>query len=390
MARQKMLAEQAGAIAAPRQMISPWQGAAQLGQSFVNNLKQSRNDEQLKAGRAALAQIMSGIDPASGATSAQTGEAYQIDPDLGLKLMDQAIQARRENAAQQLHASERTQDRQWAVTDADRAAQAATAGREDQQAFTHGEGELNRQTEIDKANAAAKAALVPKISDISGVRQDVIGDPSYKNMAQAVPIWSSMQDAATRDTPQADLNMVVGLAKLLDPTSVVRQSESGAVELTGNLPAQLTGQYKYLTATPGSRLPPEVRQGLLQEAWSRVKGYQDAYNQTGDWYGNLASESGIPTDKVVPSFGEIKPYVAPGTPPPNTMGAPAGGPGGPPVSSAPGAAPAPPPGGAGEALPNDTRLIKPGVSYAFPNGKQGVWSGTGDAGDPANWKMGAP
>jgi hypothetical protein len=85
MARQKMLAEQAGQIAAPRQMISPWQGAAQLAQTFVNNRKEHATEDQLKAGRAALAQIMSGIDPASGATSAQTGEAYQIDPDLGLK-----------------------------------------------------------------------------------------------------------------------------------------------------------------------------------------------------------------------------------------------------------------------------------------------------------------
>lgn len=161
MARQKMLAEQAGQIAQPRQMISPWQGAAQLAQTFVNNRKEHATEDNLKAGRAALAQIMSGIDPTSGATSEQTGQAYQIDPDLGLKLMEQAIEARRATAAQQLHSSERTEDRQWAVTDAEKAAQAAAAGREDQQAAAR-DLQTGSQTftgaENEKSRAAAEAA----------------------------------------------------------------------------------------------------------------------------------------------------------------------------------------------------------------------------------------
>lgn len=186
MARQKMLAEQAGQIAAPRQMISPWQGAAQLGQSFVNNLKESQTENQLKAGRAALAQIMSGIDPSTGATSEQTGQAYQIDPDLGLKLMEQAVQARREAAAQQLHASERMQDRQWSVTDADRAAAAANANREDQQAaaadlqrnsqtFTGAENEKSRQ-----ATEAGRPKYGPVVTGDAAKALGLDGTKSYQ------------------------------------------------------------------------------------------------------------------------------------------------------------------------------------------------------------------
>jgi hypothetical protein len=159
MARQKMLAEQAGQIGAPRQMISPWQGAAQLAQTFVNNRKEHATEDQLKAGRAALAQIMSGIDPASGATSAQTGQAYQIDPDLGLKLMDQAIQARREAAAQQLHQSERTQDRQWTVEDTAAAAQRAEEARKEQEAFQTGQTDKQQafqQSQQDRSQGFAR------------------------------------------------------------------------------------------------------------------------------------------------------------------------------------------------------------------------------------------
>lgn len=159
MARQKMLAEQAGQIAAPRQMISPWQGAAQLAQTFVNNLKEHQTEEQLKAGRAALAQVMSGIDPSTGATSEQTGQAYQIDPDLGLKLMDQAIQARREAAAQQLHQSERTQDRQWTVEDTAAAAQRAEQARKEQEGFQSGQTDKTiaaQQAQQERAQAFAR------------------------------------------------------------------------------------------------------------------------------------------------------------------------------------------------------------------------------------------
>lgn len=190
MARQKMLAEQAGQIAAPRQMISPWQGAAQLGQSFVNNLKEGQTEDRLKAGRAALAQIMGGIDPASGATSEQSGQAYQIDPDLGLKLMEQAIEARRAAAAQQLHASERTEDRQWAVSDADRAAQAANANREDQQTFQAGQttrteqfqsGQQERSQKFAAEQAAAgRAAYGPVVTGDAARAVGLDGTKSYQ------------------------------------------------------------------------------------------------------------------------------------------------------------------------------------------------------------------
>lgn len=333
MARQKLLAAQQQQIAEPRDMPSPWQGAALLGQTFANRLQEGRVESQLAAGRDALAKIRAGINLDSGPTAEQISQASMYDPGYADNLTQMAAQA----------------------VQARRALEAANASREDTQAFTHGENELNRQTEMEKAAQAAKLAAVPKISDISGVRQDVISDPSYKNMAQAVPIWTSMQDAAGRNTPQADLNMVIALAKLFDPTSVVRQSESGAVELTGDLPQALVSQYKYLTAEPGSRLKPKVRQGMLEEGWSRVKGYADAYKQTSDWYGNLANESGIPVDKVVPTFGDLKPYTPP---------APAGAP----------APPGQPPAGA---------AVKPGETRTYGDATF-VFKG-GDPADPQSW-----
>jgi hypothetical protein len=354
MARAKAQAELQQQAMAPRVIQSPWQGAAQMADSFLAGHRERQAEQQLAQGRAALAQIMSGVDPSTGANSQQLGQAYQLDPDLGLKLMDQAIQARREQQQLTMHNTERAQDRQWHVDD--------TANQQ--------------QFQLGLKDKEIEAQRMPKLSDVAAVRQDVISDPSYKNMAQAVPIWTSMQDAASRDTPQADLNMVIALAKLFDPTSVVRQSESGAVELTGNYPAQLMGQFKYLTATPGARLPTEVRQGMLQEGWSRVKGYADAYGKTSDFYNKLATESGIPADRVVPTFGDLKPYEPP---PPAGTGAPQ--PGGAPAPAAPAPASGIP------SIPADDmdsfRKLPPGAQYTVPGQ-------TGPDGKPLVFQKRAP
>jgi hypothetical protein len=341
MLRQKMLAEQGQKIAEPRDMRSPWQGAAMLAQQFVNQRNENTAEDQLAAGRDALAKVKAGINLETGATPEQLAEIGRYSPDDADKFMSlaaQAIQARR-------------------------AQEAAIANREDTQTFTHGENELNRQTEMDKATAAAKLAAMPKISDISGVRQDVISDPSYKNMAQAVPIWTSMKDAASRDTPQADLNMIIALAKLFDPTSVVRTQEGEAVKQTGDLPTEIYSQYAYLTGQPGARLSPEIRNGMLQEGWSRVKGYADAYAKTSDFYSNLAKESGIDVNKVVPQFGDATPYVQPD---PNQ-----------PPAGTPPAAATPPAADSVPSIPADDmakfRALPPGSQYTVPghNGPDG-------------------
>lgn len=118
MARQKLLAERGQQIAEPRSMVSPWQGAAALAQQFVNARQESANEDQLTAGRQQLAQAISGIDPNTGEVpQAAIASAMAFDPDTGMKLLQGSIEARRAARAQELAASQRSEDRQWAVED---------------------------------------------------------------------------------------------------------------------------------------------------------------------------------------------------------------------------------------------------------------------------------
>lgn len=286
MERRKALQRDAPQV--PAQIPSPWQGASLMVNSLANNLQQTATARQEAAGRQTLAQTMAGIDPLNGPTPEQEMTMMSLDPDLAVKMKEHVISLRQQ--------------------------QAETAA---------ANAEWDRRNSIENTQKRQQAGDY-KTPDVSGLRQDVISDPSYKNMAQAMPIWSSIQDAAGRDTAQSDLNIVIGMAKLFDPTSVVRSSETGAVELTGDLPSSLKSQFMYLSAQPGSRLSPEVKKGLLREGQSRMAGYNSAYNNVATFYKNLATRKGIDPLDVVPDFGysppeEKPPEETPQTPPDPTQ-----------------------------------------------------------------------
>jgi hypothetical protein len=71
--------------------------------------------------------------------------------------------------------------------------------------------------------------------EATSLRKEVQGLPSYKNISQAAPIYKSMMDAVGRDSRASDVNMIYGLAKIMDPTSVVRESEMSVAQAIATL-----------------------------------------------------------------------------------------------------------------------------------------------------------
>lgn len=118
-----------------------------------------------------------------------------------------------------------------------------------------------------------------------------------KNFREVVPIYQSMRDAATRDNPAADLNIVYGVAKIMDPASVVREGETQMAVATGSPAERLLGTFNYVAG--GGRLTPETREALLKEAESRFQGHQAAYAQTRDQYMDLAKAYGVDPKRSV-------------------------------------------------------------------------------------------
>ena len=144
--------------------------------------------------------------------------------------------------------------------------------------------------------------------DVTGIRKEIQQLPTYKNYSQALPIYNAMSEAAGRNSRASDLNLVYGLGKIMDPTSVVREGEMVMVQNTSSLPDWLVGQINALNG--GASLTPETRQAIMQEAYGRMSSYDTAMQSDISQYRDLAGRYNINEADIIPNLGAFTPYQA--------------------------------------------------------------------------------
>lgn len=162
--------------------------------------------------------------------------------------------------------------------------------------------------EHSKRATAESLPADPKTT--SQLRQEIQGLPSYKNMAQAVPVYRSMVDAAGRDNRASDVNLIYGMAKIMDPGSVVRESEMSVAQAIATIPQRLQSEVKSQIEATG-RLSPEIRQALIDEARSRVNSYKTSFDQDTSMYQGIVERGRMDARDVVPNFGDLPTWQAP-------------------------------------------------------------------------------
>lgn len=166
------------------------------------------------------------------------------------------------------------------------------------------------------------APAMPNFVDTKKLRDEVRDLPSYKNLAQAAPVYKSMFEAAGRDNRAADVNLIYGMAKIMDPGSVVRESEMTIAQAVATLPQQLQSTIMSQLNSTG-RLSPEVRAAIMQEAHSRVGAYQSVFDTDMGMYRGIAEQGRFNPSHVIPQFGPFDQFKAT---PPSGAAPPAGGP----------------------------------------------------------------
>jgi hypothetical protein len=139
-------------------------------------------------------------------------------------------------------------------------------------------------------------------------RQDATGDPQFKRFQEAVPVYQSMVETGGSNTKFSDLNLVYGLAKIMDPTSVVREGEQILVRDASGLTESIVGQINALNG--GAALTPATRTALMKEAKSRMQEYRKAAAQQQGFYGAVADEYGIPRGRVIPPLQDLGEFEA--------------------------------------------------------------------------------
>lgn len=172
------------------------------------------------------------------------------------------------------------------------------------------------QIKSQAATTGTQIGQPPKLPETeTKLRAEFEGDASVKTYRTVVPTYNAMVDAAKRDNKASDLNIVYGLAKLMDPTSVVRESEFAMAAQAGNFGERIQGLVNMISG--GGRLVPELRAQLLDEAKSRVDAYKATHDQVANQYRSLAKQYLVKPENVI---NEVKVSQPPARITPDAVG----------------------------------------------------------------------
>ena len=162
-------------------------------------------------------------------------------------------------------------------------------------------------TDTRSREANAIAANNKGSEGVTNLRKEFNALPEVKNYTEALPAFKAINDAASRNTPQSDINLVYGVAKLYDPTSVVREGEYATVANAQSIPEHIKKWAQYIQG--GGRLTPETKRQILEEANGRMTTFQEAVEQRRTQYGDIATRTGVDPTLVLDQG--YKPPVAP-------------------------------------------------------------------------------
>lgn len=158
----------------------------------------------------------------------------------------------------------------------------------------------------EQSKRATAQGMPGSPDDTSKLRQEIQGLPSYKNLKQAEPIYKSMYEAASRNSKAADLNLVYGLGKIMDPGSVVREGEMLMAKNTAGLSETLMGAINSLNG--GAALTPDTRIALMKEAKGRFDSYRGAFENDAKQYLGIAERNRINPADVVPEVPQFEAF----------------------------------------------------------------------------------
>lgn len=169
-----------------------------------------------------------------------------------------------------------------------------------------------------RARDANKIAANNKIGDAeTSLRKEFEGLPEVKSYKQAFPSYSAILDAAKRNTPMSDINLVYGLAKIYDPNSVVREGEYATVANSPNIPERVKGWAQYLAG--GGKLTPAVKEQIVSEATGRIKSYETEVGKARGSYSQIAARGGLNPDNIFPVMGNVGTSQTVSKPKPGTV-----------------------------------------------------------------------
>ena len=134
--------------------------------------------------------------------------------------------------------------------------------------------------------------------------------------------YAKIKEAAAGESGAGDMSMLYAYVRMLDPGSVVRESEFAMAAQSGSLGERVQGAVNKILS--GERLPPTLRESFLSEAQKIYGTQRKQYGSIKDQYTKLAQRWGIKPEDVVVNFerDDLMPQAAANQPVPPPPGPP--------------------------------------------------------------------
>ena len=125
--------------------------------------------------------------------------------------------------------------------------------------------------------------------------------------------YENMRQSAEKPSGAGDMSLLYSYVRLLDPTSVVRESEFATAAASGSFGERVQGAVGRVLS--GERLPDSLRQDFMREARNLYNTQLRNHNQIADQYTNLAKQNGLNPANIVTRFDRAQPESEPVPPP---------------------------------------------------------------------------
>lgn len=150
----------------------------------------------------------------------------------------------------------------------------------------------------------------PGVKDEATLRREFMAQT--KEPFTVINAYNKVQGAASDPSAAGDLSMIFAFMKMLDPNSVVRETEFANAQNAAGVPDRIRNEYNRVMS--GERLNPNQRQDFLRQAGNLAKGAQQQVTRFSERYRNLTEGYGLNPENVV--FSPFDEVGAPETPVP--------------------------------------------------------------------------
>lgn len=139
----------------------------------------------------------------------------------------------------------------------------------------------------------------------AGLRDDIRNDPDVKDFVQIRDGYERVKSGSSLGSGPGDIAVIFGYMKMLDPSSVVRETEFDTAESAiGYAQKVLNIPSKFIS---GTRLTPEGRKFFVTAAQKLYETKKVNYDNASSFYEESAGAYGIPFNTVMRDFSSQTP-----------------------------------------------------------------------------------